>query len=387
MLKWQYADVEDYHRFPKAEVQTDTTLQNGFRFAEASPDTANRIAPETVTLDGEQVPFQQVLKQTQTTAFLIIRRDTIFYEQYLNGYTANNRVTTFSIAKSWVSALIGRALKQGHLQSIKDPVTKYLPSVADQGFDNVTIRNLLNMRSGIEFSESYNNPFSSVAKYYYGNKLNNYLQDLEVTRPAGDTFIYQSGNTQVLSRILTKVTDTSLPAYLSQALWQPLGMQHAAYWSTDRKGGTAKAFCCLNAKARDLARLGRLYLKDGQWQGQQLLEPSWINRSTQPENRSINYNYYHHWWHVVNRRPVDSNYKASMAPKPRKVITRLNKDNQKQRYILDPKPDYFARGLYGQYLYVAPQHNLLILRFGRESGNFPWETFLRSYARSFGQQY
>ena len=386
MLKWQYADVEDYHRFPKAIVQADTAKPNPFRFAEAAPDTANRIAPKTVTLDGEQVPFSQVLKQTKTIAFLIIRRDTVFYEQYLNGYTARDRVTTFSMAKSLVSAMVGRALQQGHLNSIDEPVTHYLPSLADQGFDSVTIRNLLNMRSGIGFTEKYGNPFSSAARYYYGNKLNQYLQDLEVVRPVGDTFIYQSGNTQLLARVLVKATGCSLPSYLSEALWQPMGMESAAYWSTDQKGGTAKAFCCLNAHARDLARLGRLYLNDGRWKGKTLLDPAWITRSTTPHKRSLNYDYYYHWWHVVNRRPVDSSYRASMAPKPHKVVTRNNKKGEKQRFVLDPKPDFFARGLYGQYLYVAPQHDLMILRFGRETGNFPWETFFRSYARSFQQR-
>lgn len=383
MLKWQYADVEDHHRFPKATVEADTAQQQGFRFAEASPDTANHIAPKTVTLDEEQVPFYQVLKETKTTAFLIIRQDTIFYEQYLSGYTRSDHVTTFSMAKSWVSALIGRAIKQGHIQSVQDPVTRYIPSLADQGFDSVTLRNLLNMRSGIRYSEGYGSPFTTVAKYYYGNKLNQYLQDLEIVRPVGDTFIYQSGNTQLLGRILTEATDTSLAAYLSEALWQPMGMKHSASWSLDRDDGTAKAFCCLNAHARDLARLGRLYLQKGQWGTQQLLSESWIKRSTYPQKRSLNYDYYYHWWHVVERRKVDSSFKAFMAPKPRKLVTRPSKKGMQQRYVLDPTRDFFARGLYGQYLYVAPKHDLLILRFGRETGDFPWETFFRSYARSF----
>jgi CubicO group peptidase (beta-lactamase class C family) len=386
MLKWQYADVEDYQRFPADSIQPVSGRAPAFQFAEASPDTAQRLAPTKVTLDGKDQPFQQVLRQTNTTAFLVIRQDTVFYEQYLNGYSAEDPVTSFSVAKSWVSALIGRAVRQGQIDSVQEPVTNYCPSLADQGFDSVTIRNLLNMRSGIGFSESYGSPFSSVAKFYYGRKLDAYLQDIPVKRPVGDTFIYQSGNTQVLAKVLRKATDTPLTAYLAKALWQPMGMQHSATWSTDREGGTAKAFCCLNARARDFARLGRLYLKDGVWNGDTLLSPNWIQGSTQPRSRSLNYNYYYHWWHVVDRREVDSSYTNALAPGKRKVVRRRDEQDRLQRYVLEPRPDFFARGLYGQYIYVAPQHDLLVLRFGRDKGDFPWELFLRSYARSFRER-
>lgn len=383
MLKWQYADVKDYQRFPADSIYPGTEANPHFRFAEASPDTAHRLAPTQVTLDGESQPFYKMLKQTNTTAFLVIQRDTIFYEQYLNGYAASDPVTSFSVAKSWVSAMIGKAVKNGHIKSVRDPVTLYCPSLSDQGFDSVSILNLLNMRSGIRFSENYQNPFSSVAKFYYGRQLDAYLQDISVERPVGDTFIYQSGNTQLLAKVLRQATDTTLAAYLTKHFWQPMGMQHSATWSTDQKGGNAKAFCCLNARARDFARLGRLYLNNGIWEGDTLLDPSWIQRSTTIQDRNWPYDYYYHWWHVVNRRPVDSGYTNALAPGKQKVVWRNNKEGQRRRYVLEPKPDFFARGLYGQYIYVAPQHDLILLRFGRERGNFPWETFLRSYAHSF----
>ena len=386
MLKWQYADVKDYQRFPADTARPAPANASAFRFAEASPDTAQRLAPTRVTLDGEPQPFKQVLRQTNTTAFLVIRQDTVFYEQYLNGYTASDPVTTFSVAKSWVSALVGRAVKNGHINSVQDPVTRYCPTLADQGFDSVSIRNLLNMRSGISFSENYRNPFSTVAQFYYGRQLDAYLQDITVERPVGDTFIYQSGNTQLLARVLRQATDTTLTGYLTEQLWRPMGMQHPATWSTDQADGTAKAFCCLNARARDFARLGRLYLDEGIWEGDTLLSRSWIRRSTSPQRADLAYDYYYHWWHVVDRRLVDSNYTNALAPGKRKVVRRRDEQGQLQRYVLEPQPDLFARGLYGQYIYVAPQHDLLVLRFGKDRGEFPWEVFLRSYARSFREQ-
>lgn len=382
IVKWNYAEFEDHQKFPKKPISPLTKDEPGFTFQTNQPDRANVIAPLQIEADEQKKDFKDFLADQGTTAFMIMRNDTIYYEQYLNGYEKGDVLTSFSVAKSFVATLVGIAINEGVIGGVHDTVTQYLPEMADQGFDQVTIANLLNMQSGIEFRENYRNPFSDVAKYYYGQDLNRYLTQLEVVNEPGQKTKYQSANTQILARILTKVTGQSLTSYLSEKIAGPIGMKPPASWSIDSEGSeTEKAFCCLNTTVRNFARFGRLYLNEGVWQGDTIVPYDWFKASTQVKGKPQNFEYFYHWWHCIDTRPVDDDFDSTMAGPYKKVKTAY-KGDQKEKYVVTPCQGFYAKGYLGQYIYMDPANDLLILRFGKRKGNVDWPSFFQSYSKS-----
>ena len=257
---WNFADTGDMNKFDNVPIQKGTT---SFQFHEVQNTSS---VPEFIlNKKGEAVTFDEALEKNGTTAFLVIQKDTILYERYFDQYSPDTQHPSFSVAKSFVSALIGIAIDEGKIQSVHDPIRNYLPEL-DSSFDPVTIEHILNMQSGVKFSEGYFNPFGEVAKFYYGTALKKFVNKLKVIEQPGTSWKYISGNTQLLSLALEKATGQSLPSYLEEKIWIPLGMEYDASWSIDsKKNKTAKAFCCLNARARDFAKFGRLYLNKGNW--------------------------------------------------------------------------------------------------------------------------
>jgi len=386
MVVWNYADFDDYRKFPAKTMTADSSASR-FHFATNQPGRANVIAPRQIEVEGEKIAFDSFLREQKTAAFLIIRNDTIYYERYFRGYSKGQKLTSFSVAKSFVSALVGVAIANGTIGSVNDTVTTYLPELSSQGFDSVTIRNLLNMRSGIAFSENYQSPFSDVARYYYGPNLNKYLKKLEVVREPGKVTRYQSANTQLLGRLLAAATGSSLTSYLESQLWHPIGMQYPGTWSTDSKRNqTEKAFCCLNTTARNFARFGRLYLQKGIWQNDTVVPPAWVESSTTVRDKAQNFEYYYHWWHCIDTRPVSEGYDSSMTGPLKKLKYARKAGGKQEKYVVTPCPAFYARGFKGQYVYIAPEKDLLILRFGPASGDFDWPDFFQAYAASLANR-
>jgi CubicO group peptidase (beta-lactamase class C family) len=258
------------------------------------------------------------------------------YENYFNEYEESSIVNSFSMAKSVLSILVGCAVDEGKIKSINEPVTSYLTNLEDGKFKNVTIAHLLNMTSGLAFSESYTNPFGDAATFYYGTNLTKAVNKMNVLNAPGTRFKYSSGDSQVLGMVLdAALKDVTISEYLETKIWKPLGMEYEATWSLDRKkNGVEKTFCCLNARARDFAKLGRLYLKKGNWNGTQIVSKEWVENSTKIDSTGGNVGYYQHqWW--INE-----------------------KDNS-----------YEAEGILGQHLYVNPEKNVIIVRLGEKVGN------------------
>jgi len=194
-------------------------------------------------------------KKFQTTAFVIIKNDSLYHEQYWDGYSDTSHTNSFSMAKSIVSILVG----------VDQHVSDFIPQFK-QGMDSMlSIKDLLTMSSGLDFNESYINPFAYPAEAYYGSDLMKITLGYKVTSTPGKEFKYLSGNSTLLGDIVTIATGKSLSDYASEKLWQPLGAEHPAYWSIDHEGGMEKAYCCFNSNARDFARLGELYLDGGRW--------------------------------------------------------------------------------------------------------------------------
>lgn len=341
---YNYANITDYKVFPSRPLATDS-----IKFYFGTTDKPK--APKKATIAGKEISFDDYLAQNQTVAFLIIKNDTIQYENYFNDYSRESIVASFSMAKSVTSILIGCAIDDGNIQSVDEPVVKYVPELKKNGFtESLTIKHLLQMMSGIKFSESYTNPFGDAATYYYGTNLRKAISKMEPLQEPGKSFEYSSGDTQLLGLVLERsLKGKTITSYLEEKIWKPLGMEYDASWSLDRKkDGLEKTYCCLNARARDFAKIGRLYLNKGNWNGKQIVSQKWVEESTVTDKGPNDVNYYKYQW-----------------------------------WLPTTNGDFMAEGILGQYIYVNPSKNLIIVRLGENSGNDQWESLFLSIAEKF----
>ena len=276
------------------------------------------------------------MKEIQTAGFLVIQDEKILYEQYWDGFTKHHTTNSFSAAKSIVSLLIGIAVEEGFIRSIDDSAGDYLEGFKLDGKENITIRNLLTMSSGLNWTESGANPFSNTAEAYYGYDLVGLIDRLSVDANPGIEFKYQSGNTQILGFILEAATKQSISSYAERVFWNKIGAVHDAYWNLDDENGKAKAFCCFYATPRDFARVGQLILNNGVWNNEQVVPSAYVDECFVPadltdKGKSLD-RYGLHWW-ILNYNGIDVRY---------------------------------ARGIFGQYIIVLPEKNLVIVRTGKE---------------------
>lgn len=339
---YNFANITDHKIFPSRTAENDSVK---FYYHTA----LNAKAPRKATVNGKEVSFGEFLEDRKTVAFLIIKNDSIQYEQYFNGYGQESVVASFSMAKSVTSILIGCALDDGLIKSVDEPVVNYIPELKERGLEDVTIKHLLQMTSGIKFNESYVNPFGDAATFYYGRNLKKAIYRRKPENKPGTEFSYSSGDTQLLGLVLERaLKNKTITAYLEEKLWQPLGMEYDATWSLDREGGLEKTFCCINARARDFSKIGRLYLNDGNWNGRQIVSKEWVKTSTTADlSEGGDDGYKYQWW-----LPSD-------------------------------KGDFMANGILGQYIYVNPAKNLIIVRLGKDYGGVNWPGLFMSLAENY----
>ena len=270
-----------------------------------------------------------------TRSFLVIKDDKIIFEKYFQNHTDTTHSNSFSAAKTVVGLLIGCALDDGKIKSLDESVGNYLPEFKKRGREIVTIRDLLTMASGLSWEESGKNPFSDNAASYYGTDLYKLATRQKVVSTPGKLFFYQSGNTQLLAFILEKATGKSINEYASEKIWSQIGTQDDAYWSLDRKNGNEKAFCCIYATTRDFAKLGRLLLHRGIWNGKRLVSEHYFNEFSSPAPLTTEEG-------IPNTR-----YGFQVWLYPRKQ-----------------NPLIYCRGILGQYIVAIPDENLIFVRTG-----------------------
>ncbi|MBI1306586.1 MAG: serine hydrolase [Bacteroidetes bacterium] len=266
-------------------------------------------------------------------SFLVIRNDSLLFEQYWDEGGADVPTNSWSMAKSIVSHLIGCALKDNLIQSVEDKVSDYIP---EYNTGEVKIRDLLTMSSGINFDEDYLNPFAYPARSLYGDDIRKTHLKYKPEKKAGEQFDYQSANTELLAFIVMKVTGKTLSDYASEKLWKPIGAENPAFWSTDHKDGVEKAFCCFNSNARDFAKFGKLYLHQGVSSYDTLINNDYFRQATVParylkDGEFNNNRYGYQWWTMENESDTF----------------------------------FYARGIQGQYIFILPQENLVIVRLGK----------------------
>ncbi|MBN2683531.1 MAG: serine hydrolase [Bacteroidales bacterium] len=329
--------AHDYRFLPKNTINSNESIKE-FSFINACNKIYFNI--DSINYESVNYNFDEFLKEHKTQAFIIIKNDSIYYEKYFNKCKENKFVTSFSVSKSIISALIGIAIDEGKIEDEFCPITNFLPELLskDSSFSKIRIIDLLQMRSGLWLNENFYNPFSDIGKAYFGRNLKKLMKKLKIEKQPGLSFNYFNYNTQLLSFILEKATGKTTAEYLSEKIWIPLGMESNASWSTDsKKHNNVKAYCCINAVARDFAKIGRLYLNKGLWNGKRIISEKWVEKSTKAIEKGFSY-YGYQWW--LN------NAKAG---------------------------DFMAAGILGQYIYVFPYKNLIIVRFGKSKDKIRWE--------------
>lgn len=267
----------------------------------------------------------------ETVAFLLIKNDSLLYEYYAEDYGPSSRTNSFSMAKSITSAMLGKAIKDGHLSGLDHPVSDFFPKFKDSG---LTVDDLSSMASGLSWDESYKNPFKVMARAYYDDELAETILDQEIVSPPGTAYKYLSGNSQLLAMVLEKATGQRLPDYFQSEFVQPMGFENELLWQLDdEKNRLVKAYCCIASNARDFARFGKLYKDYGLWNGTRLLDSSFVATSIKPRfEESPEYGY--GFW--------------------------LSDHLDKEIFVM--------QGILGQYVIVIPEDNLIIVRLGHKRG-------------------
>lgn len=343
------------------------------------PEAARPLVLPPDPASGE--PMEALLARQGTVALVVLREGELVYERYFQGRDRQTLLTSFSMAKSVVATLLGLAIRDGRIASVDDPVTRYLPELAqrDPRFAEVRLRHLLAMRSGIAFDERYSVPWSDAAVFYLTPDLRSAVfSRLSIAEPPDQRWRYSSGDTQLLGMVIERATGRSLGQWMDTQLWGPMGAGQEASWSLDSAlQAQAKAFCCWNARALDYARFGQLMLQRGRVGERQVVPADWIDAMLQVRE--------HPGADAAARRNVESPGTPQAAfytwqwRRPPAAAGAAGTDAAR----LEPGEDFYAQGQHGQYIYVAPRQRTVVVRLGTDRlPDMWWPGLLGRIARS-----
>jgi CubicO group peptidase (beta-lactamase class C family) len=281
--------------------------------------------------------LNQLLEQTKSVAFLIVKDDSVSFEKYWDLGSVVSKTNSFSMAKSITSILVGCAIDDGFVGGVTQRVTDFFPKISSQGGEELKIAHLLQMSSGMEWVENYKRPLSVTARAYYGTNLKKLILGRRFSTKPGTVFHYKSGDTQLLGLVLERATGKSVADYAGERLWTRIGATNNALWSLDYNGGVEKVFCCFNSNARDFSKLGLLVLNDGILYGDTIVSSDYIRWMTSPvgllDRSGEKTTHYSNSWYYAK--------------------------------VLD-KEVIYARGFLGQYIVVIPEINLVFVRLGKK---------------------
>jgi CubicO group peptidase (beta-lactamase class C family) len=233
-IRYNFSNINDGKIFPKRIV--DIGRPEPWNFSASYNKTQ---MPDTL---------EKFMISISSVATLVVKNDSIVYEKYWDEYSDTSHSNSFSVAKSMVSLLIGIAQQEGKINSLYDPVIKYLPEYKNNLGNQIAIIHLLSMSSGLNWDESYINPLSMTTEAYYGSNLKSVLNKLKPSKEPGKYFSYKSGDTQILGMLLRKLYNKPLAEIMSEKIWSQIGAEHPAYWSLDDDNGIEKAYCCFKRK-------------------------------------------------------------------------------------------------------------------------------------------
>lgn len=282
----------------------------------------------TYELDGRTHGLDDFLAMPGAIGLLVVKDGAILFEHYAPGNDRDSRWISFSVTKSVTSLLIGAAIADGFIESVDEPVSHYLPRLRGTPYETATIRNVLNMASGVSWNEDYADSESDVARAGGANGLDlvQYLAALPRNAEPGKAFNYNTGETNLAGEILRSAIGNNAATYLTHRIWQPFGMESDATWLTSGAGGGETGGCCISATLRDFARIGIFAMHDGVLRdGTRVLPEGWMNESVRPSAGSEGYGYL--WW-------------------------------------LSGDGSFAAQGIFGQQIYIDPSRRLVIAAHG-----------------------
>ena len=278
-----YRDIEHIYK--------TTTIKRG-KTVHPLPVAAKQIAP-TWTADGKTWTVDEYMKAYRVSGLLVLKDGRIVLEKYALGRKPADRWTSFSVAKSVTSTLVGAAIQDGKIKSLNEPVTTYIPELKGSAYEGVTVRQMLMMSSGVKWNEDYTDPKSDVAQAGGSvtqpgvNPMVSYLRKLPRDKPPGSTFHYNTGETDLVGVLVSKATGETLAQYASEKIWRAYGMERDAVWMTD-PGGQERGGCCISMTLRDYGRMGLFIAEggkapDGKGGVKQVVPPWWIGQATKQE--------------------------------------------------------------------------------------------------------
>jgi len=298
--------------------------------------------PESYRRDGVAKSLHSLFEATDTVGLLVIKEGAIRYENYwLNGGVSQPWIS-MSVAKSFVSAMVGMALEEGRIRDLDDDIVRYVTGLAGSGYEGVTIAQVLQMSSGVRWREDFGNPDSEISRMSLalgpGGSLNAFMRTLVRETEPGTVCQYSSADTQALGMLLRAVNGCPIAETMKARLCDPLGMESESYWIVDSEG-TEMAFAGILMTARDFARLGELYRQGGAWQGHQIVPADYVARSVRVARP-----------YLAPGRPLVAGHPFALG--------------YGYQWWLAPgdRGDYSAIGVYNQYVYVDPSRHTVIVK-------------------------
>ena len=269
-------------------------------------------------------------KERETKAFLVIKNDSILYEKYFDGYSESSKSNSFSMAKSIVVTLLGKAIMEGKIKGFDQPVSDFFDEYKSGFGAELTVGNLASMSSGMEWNEKYYSIINITTESYFTDDLRSLILNQKIINKPGQKFRYSSGDTQLLGMVIEKAINTNLSDYLKNNFTIPMGFENEALWQLDsEESGIEKAYCCFASNAKDFARFGKLYKNNGKWNNEILLDSTFINKAINPVYEDSPY-YGYGWW----------------------------------LYTFEDKKVFTMNGHRGQFVIVFPEEDIIIVRLG-----------------------
>jgi CubicO group peptidase (beta-lactamase class C family) len=336
LIRWNIPDVYDYQKFPSVTIENSN---NPYLIPKRiDKELFSKLAFER---EGETInDFTKLLALTKTKALIVIQNDTIIYENYLNGRNRESLCKAFSASKSILSMLIGIAIDEGHIKSINDPLKNYINDFRNEELGEITIKQCLNQTTGIKYNNKMSF-FSDKPKFYYTRNVRELIKGIDLENKPGAKWSTDEYSILLLGAVLENATGESISYYLQEKIWKQIGMEYPATFSVDSKENKFEHVADgLNATAIDFAKIGMLLLKNGQWNNKQIIPEEWIsesvslNESSKTDRNGLSFKYL--WW--------------------------IKRENG----------DFHAAGHFGQYIFVSPRSNTVIVRFGERKGGVSW---------------
>ena len=254
---------------------------------------------------NESEKLKKLNEERKTKSFLVIKNDSIVFEKYYDGHMQNDISNSFSVAKSIVTSMMGKAIMEGKIKGLDQPVSDFFEEYKDGIAAELTVGDLASMSSGMKWNEKYYSVINITSESYFTNDLRSVILRQEIENKPGHSFRYSSGDTQLLAMVIEKATGTNISDYLTEKFWEPMGAERSALWQIDSEEyGMEKAYCCIAATARDFARFGKLYINKGQWGEREILDSSFVELSLKPVFDDSPFYGYGWWLYEYNGKRV-----------------------------------------------------------------------------------